>query len=355
MELGGDYSLSLSQLTVKDNNIFRYLDDCSNAIYFDSGRNALKHLIKKLERKTKVLLPEFICESVNNCFDRETIDFYKIKSDFTIDIDDLEQRINEDTDIIFLMHYFGAVQPAETLKRIKVAARDNNCIIIEDTTHSIFSEVSTIGDYQICSLRKWMPIPSGGVLYSVKKDMFDVFENLAYRKNIDNDRAYGMILKDLFLNYGLDCNPFYRKIFAECEERLDESCEINLMSDLTAFMASCVDTDTLRRTRISNYKRLEKTLAKIGIFPAIRLGCNECPLVLPIRVGDRNAFRSYLIENKAYCAVHWPFDELYPEQRPFARECADYFISLPIDQRYGNEEIDYLASLICDYMEKTRC
>lgn len=351
MELGGDYNISLTNLTVKSGNIFDYLSDCNNAVYFDSGRSALKHLVSRIGKESKVLLPEFICESVSNCFDEDQIDFYRINSDFTVDADDLEKKADESADVIFLMHYFGAVQPDEVIERIGNAAERNGCIIIEDVTHSIFSKKRTIGHYQICSLRKWMPIPSGGVLYSYNNDTSGVFGSIMYEKDTDNDRAYGMILKDLFLNDGFDCNPYYRKIFSECEKRLDDSKEIRLMSDFTRFAASCTDIDAMRNKRIENFRYLEKALGKIGILPAINLDDGNCPLVLPIRSENRDSLRSYLIDNRVYCAVHWPFDGLLEFERPFAKNCADRLISLPIDQRYGKDEMDYMISRIRDYKE----
>lgn len=44
MELGSEFNLSLSELTVKGNNIFTFLSEYNNVIYFDSGRSALRHL-----------------------------------------------------------------------------------------------------------------------------------------------------------------------------------------------------------------------------------------------------------------------------------------------------------------------
>ena len=70
MELGSEYNLSLSVLEVKEDNIFNYLSDFSKQFYFDSGRSALKHVALHLGPEEKVLLPEFICESVSSCFNR---------------------------------------------------------------------------------------------------------------------------------------------------------------------------------------------------------------------------------------------------------------------------------------------
>ena len=354
MELGSEYNLRFSDLTVKENNIFNYLSCYQKRCFFDSGRSALKHLVSFLGSENEVLLPEFICESVTNCFNRNHIRFYKLNSDFTIDIDSIEAQINKRTHTLFLMHYFGCVQPYELLQKVRNLADQHRLIIIEDTTHSIFSKPETIGDYQVCSIRKWMPIPSGGVIYS-KNDPLDIFDHITYKPSTDNTRSYGMVLKDMFLTMGLDCNSEYRKIFKECEEKLDCQKEIYLLSDLSRFIASCVDIKELKKTREENYKYLEEELCKQGIIPAIQLDEGNCPLVFLLRVKNRNRFRSFLMDNRIYCAVHWPFDGIFSEQRLFAAECARDLISLPIDQRYKWVDIDYMVEVIHRYGEDFQC
>ena len=55
------------------------------------------------------------------------------------------------------------------------------------------------------------------------------------------------------------------------------------------------------------------------------------------------------MDHRVYCAVHWPFDETRKEERPMGREWAGKLISLPVDQRYGEEEMVYLADMIHHY------
>ena len=293
-------------------------------------------------------MPEFICESVIGCFREEDIRFYRLHNEFTIDIEDLKEKINANTRVIFLMHYFGKVQQTKILNELKNIAVEHGCLIIEDTTHSIFSNSGTVGDYQICSIRKWLPIPNGGVLYA-QDDKLGVYESKKYRISTDNERAYGMVLKDMFLKRGFDCNETYRQIFACCEERLDKQEEIFLISDLARYIATCAGIDELVEARRNNYHQLRLALSETGITCAVSLEEMECPFVLPVWVKERDRFRSYLIDNRVYCAVHWPFDGIKEEQRPFAKKCAKYLISLPIDQRYGREEINYLIDIICRY------
>lgn len=348
MELGSEFNLSLSELTVKKNNIFTLLSKYNNVLCFDSGRSAIRHLSSYIKPGEKILLPEFICESIIGCFRSEDIGFYRLHNDFTIDIEDLRRKICTNTRAIFLMHYFGKVQQAEAVNDLKNIAAEHGCLIIEDTTHSIFSNSGTVGDYQICSIRKWLPIPKGGVLYA-RNDKLGVYEKGKYRACTDNDRAYGMMLKDLFLKNGFDCNETYRRIFSRCEEELDKQKEIFFLSDFARFISTCIDIDELIKVRTSNYHHLRSAINKKGITCAVSLEEWECPFVLPIWVKERDHFRSYLMDNRVYCAVHWPFDGIQDAHRPFAKKCAKHLISLPIDQRYGWEEISYLIDVLCKY------
>ena len=346
-ELGSEYDLRLSELSVKENNIFGYLSGAVKAYFFDSGRSALRHITRSLGHGCKVLLPEFICGSVIECFKENDIDFYRLNDDFTADINDLRRKAVCGTKAIFFMHYFGAVQPEETLKELRCISESCGSVLIEDTTHSIFSERRTVGDVCICSIRKWLPIPGGGALYHSGSTL--VPELPEYPKSVENDRAYGMMLKHMFLNHGYSCNPEYRRIFAECERRLDSQKNISMLSDLSRFIASCTDIGELTRRRRSNYDLLGWLLAVRGITPAVKLAALDIPLSFPIRVPERDRLRAYLSEHRIYCAVHWPFDGSMPEKRPNAVKNADSLISLPIDQRYGAEEIRYLANVLLDY------
>lgn len=347
MELGSEYNLSLTDLTVKENNIFRYLSGYQNVYYFDSGRSALKDVVKGFAEDDEVLLPEFICESVTNCFEGATIKFYKLHQDFTIDFEDLKSKCSSCTKIIFLMHYFGALQPKEDLQKLKQLASDRNVVIIEDTTHSIFSKTSTVGDYMVCSIRKWLPIPKGGVLYYNTNKFY--LNAPTYVQSKDNERSYGMVLKDLSFTRNLDVNSVYREIFAQCEERLDQQKDIYMLSDFSRFIASCVDIGQLQYLRKRNYGLLAQRLLHEGFTPVMQIHAEETPLVYLLRVRERNILRAYLMDYNIYSAVHWPFDGIQAESRRFAAQNAEELISLPIDQRYDEAHINYLADVLAGY------
>lgn len=345
MELGSEFNLSLNRLSVTDQNLFSYLRNYGT-LWVDYGRTAIKQI--PLDRHKKVLLPEFACASVVSCFSHfEKIQFYRIKENFQIDVNDLEEKINEEVGTIYIIHYFGFNQNTDALTRICNNAKQLGIVIVEDTTQSLFSVRQTIGHYCVASIRKWMPAPQGGVLYAPKETQLP--QKVRLQKSTDNRRAYGQILKDLFLEEGLDVNTEYRRIFTEAEDSVDSLRQPQGLSDLSRFLISCVNIEELICARKRNAKYVENALKDFGIMPVKCFSEEECPLAYPLRVKKRDDFKRYLMEHRIYCAVHWPFDKVMPEERPQGKKNAETLISLPIDQRYGLEEIAYMMDTIRCY------
>ena len=320
MELGGEFYLDLNTLSEKKYSVDAYLSG-ERPLYFDSGRSALRFAARSLRPGT-ILLPEYICDSVITAFSGHTLHFYRLTPSLEIDTDDLLSKLNGEVSAVFLMHYFGAVQPQAILEQLEAARLRYGFSIVEDTTHSVFSARRTIGDLCVCSLRKWFALPGGGALYGPALAEREDFSLLP--RKTDERRACGMVCKSLFLDGTLDCNAEYLNIFRETEDAL-----------------------AVRRKR--NYARLKDALAQLGVSPICRIAEDACPLVLPVWVKDRAALRRRLMEHRIYCAVHWPFDGVQADERPLARKLAAQMLSLPIDQRYDTAHIDYLMDTLDTY------
>ena len=351
MELGSEFNLRLEELEETQNSIYYKLKK-HHTYYLDSGRSALKLLLKEI-KKGEVLLPEYICDSVIRAFSEFNINYYRLKEDLTIDLDDFHSRVNDNTRVVYVMHYFGALQPEEILTQIFLMKNQSDFIIIEDTTHSLFSRMQTIGDYCICSLRKWFAIPDGGILYSTKPLEFCNMNDL--KRNTNIDKAYGMILKNLYLDGKIESNLLYRKILTDAEKKIDENKKIMKISSFSEYLLKCHDTIHLTTRRKENYTQLLNEIATIGLKPIVKVEEGLCPFVLPISIDGRDTLREYLIENKVYCAVHWPLEitSLYKIKR--SRKLSERILSLPIDQRYGLEEMSYLIRVLKNYKEIKKC
>ena len=347
MELGSEFHLNLHDLNIVPNSFFEYIRGM-NYCLFDSGRSALKAVVRSIG-DGYVLMPEYICESVIQRFSADQIIFYKLKENLQIDEDDLLNKINSKTAVVYLMHYFGSLQQGKVLSLLLSEKEKYGFTIIEDTTHSIFAEKNTLGDYCIASLRKWFALPNGGVLCSDKQVSYDEIPRSA-----DNDRVYAMILKNLHLSGKLECKSEYRAMFNACEKKIDEQKEIKRASDFLEFLLNCNDINEMAKKRACNLKYLRSKLNFTGIREICDLTGSDCPFTLPIIVPDRDDFRRYLMEHNIYCAVHWPFDGLARDERPLAVFLSNSMLSLPIDQRYGEEEMDHMADVIGAYKGRVK-
>ncbi|MBC3805025.1 hypothetical protein GH808_11340 [Acetobacterium fimetarium] len=347
MELGSEFNIRLEELEETQNSIYHRLKNY-NSCYLDSGRSAIKLILKEL-KMGEVLLPEYICDSVIQAFLGFDIKFYRLKEDLTIDLDDLHSRVNDDTRVVYLMHYFGVLQPEKILEQVLFIKNQNNFIIIEDTTHSLFSKLQTIGDYCVCSLRKWFAIPDGGVLYS--KNSLECCNLIDLKTNKSINKAYGMILKTLYLVNEIEVNLLYRKIFIDAEKEIDENEEIKKISKFSEYLLKCYNVSYLITKRKENYAQLLREIVAIGLKPIVEIEEACCPFVLPISIDKRDDLRAYLEKNKVYCAIHWPLEKTSLYENLRSRNMSMKILSLPIDQRYGTYEISYLISVLKDYGE----
>lgn len=345
MELGSNFELDISSLQKQEDNIFQYLAKY-HAVYMDSGRSAAAVLCKLLKPGT-LLFPSYLCESALQAYrEKFTLRFYHVNSDLTIDWEDLEQKLGRDVTAVYLMHYFGQLQKPELLERLLEQKQRYKFTVIEDTTHSIFTKTQTIGDYGLCSLRKWFPVPDGGVLYSSSR-----MENITpddYPVQKPSARLDAMILKNWYIKAGIDCNALYREIFAGEEEKLDRQKQPYQISAIAKTLLKYFSVTTLMERRKRNYKLLESVLQGTSIRPVLE-GNDFVPLAYPVYLKERDEFRRYLMEHQVYCAVHWPTGQTEFEKNGEAAKMSEHMLSLPVDQRYGQEHMQYMKDLIWEY------
>lgn len=328
--------------------IFHWLS-AYETVYTDSGRSAARLLSAALPRGP-VLLPAYICASVCGCFPDRPLRFFRLTETLQFDWDDLFRQL--DGSAVLYLHYFNGALPEESrLHQLQAEAQRRGIVIVEDSTHSIFSAPLTIGDYGVCSLRKWFPIPDGGVLYGNRLPAIPqpVQEDAPRCREI----YQAMEWKARYLQGGEpeSCNLAYRAAFTAGENALDEQ---QLCFRLSAFshavLEGCsVGTTTAARRR--NYRILHRALRSLSNLRPIGIPREgDCPLFFPVRLKNREEVRAGLQSEKIYCPVHWPMDGALAENRESV-QCSREELSLPIDQRYSEEDMRRLAGALRRFTE----
>lgn len=74
-------------------------------------------------------------------------------------------------------------------------------------------------------------------------------------------------------------------------------------------------------------------------------GFFECPMIYPYYVDDKT-LRKKLIDNRIYVATYWPNVLKWCSEDKLEYELTNNIIALPIDQRYGSEEMDYIIKFL---------
>lgn len=147
-------------------------------VYCMRAREALKLFLSCYNREDYCLfLPAFIGFSPNEgsgIYDPVTElgmnhRFYQMDINLEISLDDLKKQFSmwNGNKILLLVHYWGYVDP--NYEAVVACAHENNCIVIEDMAHAIFTEYvdrrcGYSGDASFYSFHKMFPMKAGGAL-----------------------------------------------------------------------------------------------------------------------------------------------------------------------------------------------
>lgn len=300
-----------------------------------SGRTAIATVLKELPKAKRVLLPSYCCDSMIAPFRNagKLISFYSVNYKNGLNID-LEISVN--TDVIVWCNYFGFKTPMPDLSVFS----NHGGVIIEDITHSLFSDIPchSQSDYLVASLRKWEPINCGGYCASVKNILRHVPYNPPPYEFI-HLKTVAMKLKTEYLS---DFDSEKKERFLSMFEKSNNWLAKNY-SDLSIDLCSqehlaLVDMKKQREIRRNNALFLYKNLKNAHfLFPESDM---DCPLFVPILLPNRDKVRAVLTSNKIYCPVHWP------RPKGCVSNLYDQELSLICDQRYTEEDMGRIVSVL---------
>ena len=341
---GGDFCY-IDLKTNSKNEFEKYFSDF-NFILYDSGRSALRALLKKLNRKT-ILLPDFICQSIVDTILSLNIEiaFYHINIDLSIDIKDLKHQLVNNS-IIFFINYFGHLQDELILNKITELSKVTKSLIIEDTTHSIFTKIQTIGDYCIASLRKWFPLCDDGICYT--QNELNLNRPLEINKSFVNYRHEAMTKKSNSYEFNFP-DEAYLNLYKTAENCLNLSINEFSISNKSKDILYSTEITTIVSARKNNFKLLDMKINNKNLIKIIKYNPTETLLAYPVYVNDRDDFVKYLIEHKIYCAIHWPnlIGTNITHQDTLYRN--NHIISIMLDQRYLIADMKYLINIVNNY------
>lgn len=346
MEIGSIYSLS----TLEKEQCPPIQLAGEGAVYFSLCREALLAIVQKYrESEKKILLPAYTCQTVIDPFLQEgwEIEYYNINRKLRIDTGDLKSKYAAYKPTICLTHpYYGADLNHEELDALSDLKKDG-CILVEDLTQCVFStQRSDIFDYFIGSYRKWFPIPDGA--FVIGKDLY--VEGLAENIDFVQPMADAMYLRGAFHHTGdNNLKEISRRAGNEAISHISGTIEPHLMSELSQYLLSRIDIESTKKKRFSNYRYLFDHIQKSRICEPVDRDIDEltcAPLFFPIYVKDRSIFQKKLAQQEIYAPVLWPVHTESVVINDGIKRIYDEILMLPIDQRYGENDMKRVVEVI---------
>lgn len=301
----------------------RFLHD--DGVLLNSGRNALEYVLRSLPDVRRIWIPYYTCEVILEPVRKLGIafSFYRINAALEIwDAIDLQAG-----DYLLYTNYFGIKDCY-----VQNLADHYGMRLIVDNAQAWYADPIP-GTSTVYSPRKFVGIPDGGIAccdFGIDVDQFEQdnsFNRCSHLlKRIDLGAAAGY--QDFRENSGLFVNQPIRK-----------------MSRLTERMLRAVDFEAVKQKRKSNFLFLNERLKKENEFSLLDCSSFECPMVYPF-LGEENSLRELLIKNGVFVATYWPNVSNWSGQSLLESRLAQDLVCLPVDQRYGELEMERIVSLI---------
>jgi perosamine synthetase len=329
----------------------------------ETGRAAIAWLLEALGLGPgdRALLPAYFCDAAVAPFRARGVarDFYRIGPDLTPDGPDACSRVTKSTRILVVVHYFGFPLSQDALDQLPGGP---GVIRLEDWVQGGLSEGAyapgSFGEYRVLAYHKVLPVPDSGLLVR-RADVPAPPQAPALRgprAAFFGRRLSAKAIKAIAVGLtGGVPRPLYRRLFDAAERAAGAGVPAR-MSGLSRRILNRTPAASIVARRRDNFLRLVDALSSEPRLSLLRkdVPLGVCPLGLPIRVAHRGAVLTYLIARRIYAEVHWPLPvEVDPLAFPEAAALSAEEITLPVDQRYGGEEMDFVARAVREAIRMT--
>ena len=286
-----------------------------NSIKLNCGRNALAYLLKAKQIKT-IWMPKFMCDSCDYVLSsyEVKIHYYSIGLDFKPHV---EQRGD---DWLYVVNFYGQ------LSNEYLASLGKNVIV--DNAQAYFqSPISGIDTLYTC--RKFFGVPDGAILYTDKQ--IEISE-----KDESFERMHFLLGR-----YERSAQEFYQE-YVDNNRTFQEE-PIKRMSKLTENLLHGLDYNVIRKKRTENFAYLHERLANSN---RLKLIVPDGAFMYPYYVENGFELRKRLQAEKIFIPTLWPAVLNRCNQNELEYQMARNILPIPVDQRYGIEDMDYIIKKI---------
>lgn len=294
----------------------------------NTGRMGILHAFRVTGCK-RIWIPIYQCDSIRDTLRAKGVKmcFYHQDNSFNpIDIEALAD------DAVLLVNYYGIMSSS---RMAELAKPYKNAIV--DCAQAFFCKPID-GALTVYSCRKFVGTPDGS--YVIGKNAHLYIEE--YPQCYSSDTAAFLLKR---IEYGCEGKGYEARSLNE--HRIDsEDCM--RMSKLTRALMDAENYDFNRSKRQENFEYAHNLFGVMNrINPTRYTDKDTVPMVYPLVIED-DSLLSKLIAAKHFQGHWWSYicDEQPADS--FEYWLSRYVIPITIDQRYGKEELDYLANVVND-------
>lgn len=297
-----------------------------NIARLNTGRSAIWHAFRVTEAKV-IWIPYYQCDSVRDTFIKKGVEVKYYHTDRDWNPIDLAPA---DDEAVLFVNYYGVMSNA---RMRELASLSKHPII--DNCQAFFCE--PIEDaMNIYSCRKFVGVPDGA--YVIGEGATKFLDE--YSQCYSSDTAVFLLMR---IEYGCEGKGYEAR--SVNEHRIDaEDCM--KMSKLTRSILDGTDYNHIKNKRRENFAIVHELLGGINkLNPLQYYDEKTIPMVYPLVVEDEELIQK-LFKAKHFQGHWWSYICNEQPEGGFEHWISRFVIPLTIDQRYGREELEYLANII---------
>jgi dTDP-4-amino-4,6-dideoxygalactose transaminase len=296
------------------------------------------------------------------------VEFYGVRPDLSVDLDDLERRLSQHPGPVFVIHYFGGSQP--DLAELAALCQRHGVPLVEDCAHGLFSRdrgqpLGASAPVAVFSFRKALPLCEGG---STRIDE-EQLERLGLRA------VMPAAARRSFWPYRFYARRLARGIVGErlahvYSRRRQRAAPIapsfqdgtrydEALSAVTWRVAASCDPAQVVSRRRANWIALDRRLKGVFGYRNVwtTLADGWSPWCFSLFVHERDALASTLIASGIGCFA-WgedPHPALDASRYPAVAETRRRILCLPVHQQLSESHMDRIADVLTPLLARHAC
>lgn len=325
----GSYKKGKSNQTVYPNGYLLMAD----------GRQCILELIRRYKWK-RIWMPAYFCYNI--------IEYIQNNSEIEVayyedypgcdDVHVVATLPYEDGDVLFRMNYFG-FRTFRSEQEIPVP-------VVEDHSHDLVGDWAkhSDADWCIASLRKIIPIPEGGIIWSPKGYCSPCIDQSSVaNEELSQKRWKAMDDKSKYLQGLISEKDGFRKLYQETEDTFDV-LDCSSIDDRSKGYFEAFDIEAWNSAKKKNWE----VLKDLFISRSVDVVCPESKELVPFSLialfeteEKRNDIRRKLIAESIYPAVLWNVPNHVSGS---VKEFSSRMLSIHCDGRYNDDDIGIMQS-----------